>query len=67
MKHLIKSIWLPFILALVIIVIAGVVVQSLDEESTMIEGNETIALDVAIPTIDTQVPEVLETATFALG
>jgi hypothetical protein len=67
MRDIAKLTWIPFISALAIVVVAAVVVQSCNQEGTMSEGNETIALDVSIPLIDTQVPEVIETATFALG
>ncbi len=68
MRGPVKSKWLLFFSALVIIVVATVAVQSSDKENAMTnEGNETIALDVSIPHIDTLVPEVTETATFALG
>ena len=61
--------WLLLVSAVAIIVVAAVVVQSSNsKENTMVnDANETIAPDVSIPNIDTLVPEVTETATFALG
>ncbi|UCC61407.1 MAG: hypothetical protein JSV02_07490 [Dehalococcoidia bacterium] len=67
MKGLAKSIWLPLIIPLAIIIIAALFIQSCNKEGTMNEGNKTMDLDISIPSIDTQVPEVIETATFALG
>jgi hypothetical protein len=68
MTGFIRSKWPRLLITLAVVAILVAVVQSLNKENkTMDAANDTAALDIPIPTLDALVPEVIETATFALG
>lgn len=68
MRIQVRSKWLLFFTVLAVAAVAAVTVPSINKENPMRnDGNETVALDISIPLIDTLVPEVTGTATFALG
>ena len=60
--------WLLPLLALAIVAALAAVVQSYEKENaTMNDTDNTTALEVSIPPIDATAPEIIETATFAMG